>query len=355
MTRTGDHDVPLAMFGILLLFSVYRYFQSDCQDKKYLLLLTLLLIAASLTKGIAGLFFGPAIVLFALYKRQLLNLLRDRYTWFAVLAYVVVILGYYLARNASCPDFIYRVWAFEVGGHYGETRDGHDHPWFWYMKQWYDFKFQYWLPFLPLGIGLLFHPRFRAQRDIHVLLLLAFGTYLAVVSSSQTKLSWYDASLYPIMAIWAGFVLYQLWEGLMQWLEPRRLSGRYLIGLLFLLAFFAFPYRDIMEKVYEPKDVLYPPEKYGFLMKQLEQTMPDFRSYHILQLGQSTHALFYQLVYNETKGYQIGRYHAFESARPGDFIMACQNRVKKRLEKEFEVQLWQSTDQCRLYYLVKKK
>ncbi|MEM7659428.1 MAG: glycosyltransferase family 39 protein [Bacteroidota bacterium] len=355
MSRTGDHDVPLALFGLLLLLMVHRYFSAEIQEKKYLGWITLLLICTTLTKGIAGLFFGPAIVLYALYRKQLIPLLKDKYTWYAALTYVVVIAGYYLVRNEICPDFLDRVWRYEVGGHYGATRDGHNHPWFWYLKQWYEFKFHYWLPLIPLGIGLTFHPKFRQIRDLSVLFLLASTTYLAVISNSQTKLSWYDASLYPMMAFWAGLVCFVLWQSIMDWLQANSISKRYLFTALFVLGLFAFPYRDIMEKVYEPKDVLYPPEKYGFLMKQMDKTMPDFQSYQILHVGQSTHSLFYQLVYNEVKGYQIGRYFAYESAKEGDFIMACQNRIKRRLEREFETQVWQSTEQCKLYYLVKRK
>lgn len=355
VTRTGDHDAPLALFGLVLLLAFYHYLESDRQDRRQLALLTAMLCCAALTKGVAGLFFGPGMLLYALYKRQFLALLRDRHTWLALGAYLLVVGGYYLYREWDCPGFLDRVWRYEVGGHYGATRDGHLHPWYWYFQNFYINKFTYWLPLLPLGIGLFFHPRLRALRDLGVLLLLAGASWMAVISNSETKLLWYDASMYPLMALVVGLALYQLHTGVQQWLAAPTPGWRYLTTVLFLLVFFLMPYRFIISKVYHPQEVLYQPEKYGFLIKQTERNLPDLKQYHILHLGQSTHALFYQLVYDLTKGYRIGRYRAPESTRVGNVVMTCQPRLRRYLSERYELELLQAYDECVLVRLVARK
>lgn len=355
LSRTGDHDIPLALFGLIFLISVYRYLDSDRTEKKYLFFLTLMLIFMALTKGVAGLFFAPGVVLYALYKRQLIPLLRDPYTWLALGIYILAIGGFYFFRHLDCPEFLDRMWKYEMGGHYAKTRDGHKHPWFWYFTNWYFERFKYWLPLIPLGIGLTFMNRFRFIRDWGILLLICFGSYMAVISNSQTKLLWYDASVYPIMAFWAGLVLYHLYQGLITYLKPDGIWRRYLIGALFCLTFFTYPYRDIIEKVYDPHDVRYIPERYGFLIKETERLLPDLKRYNILQIGQSTHVLYYQLVYNQIKDYRIRRYRAVESVKIGDVIMACQPGVKKNLKENYDYELLLGAEDCILVRLNRRK
>ncbi|RMG72761.1 MAG: phospholipid carrier-dependent glycosyltransferase [Bacteroidetes bacterium] len=354
VSRTGDHDAPLALFGIVLLLAYYHYLETERRDTRQLIIMTAMLSAAALTKGVAGLFFGPGMVLYALYKRQLIPILRDRRTWLAVAAYLGVVAGYYLYREWDCPGFLSRVWRYEVGGHYGATRDGHLHPWYWYFQNLY-YKFTYFLPLLPLGIALFFVPKLRALRSLGVLLLLAAASWMAVISNSETKLLWYDASLYPILSLIVALALYQLHQALHVWLTLSDWRFRSLATGLFLLAFFALPYSFIISKVYHPKEVTYIPEQYGFLIKQTERNLPDLKNYHILHLGQSTHALFYQLVYDLTKDYQIGRYRSPESIQVGDVIMACQNQMKKRLFGFYDVEVLQAYENCVLVRVVAPK
>ena len=353
LSRTGDHDIPLALFGLIFLLSVYRYLDSERTDKKYLILLTLMLILMALTKGVAGLFFAPGVLLYALYKRQLIPLLKERSTWIALGIYVAAIGGFYILRHMDCPEFLDRMWKYEVGGHYGKTRDGHKHPWNWYLNNWYVGRFP-WLPFVPFGIGLTFLHRFRHLRDLGVLLLISFVTYMAVVSNSQTKLLWYDASVYPIMAFWVGLVFYFLFEGIKKSLGGTQIRNL-ILGTLFCVSLFAFPYRDIMLKVYQPRDVHYVPERYAYLIKRAENLLPETTHYNILHVGQSTHILFYQLVYNNLKDYRIRRYRALESVKVGDIVMACQPNIKKRLMERYEYKLMLGAEDCILIHLLSKK
>lgn len=355
MSRTGDHDIPLALFGLIFLLSVYRYLDSHRTEKKYLVVLTLMLIFMALTKGIAGLFFGPGVVLYALYKRQLLPLLRDKYTWIAVGVYILAVVGFYLFRHLDCPEFLDRMWKYEMGGHYGKTRDSHDHPWYWYFHNWYIGRFP-WLPLVPLGIGMMFLNRFRDLRDWGVMMLICFVTYMAVVSNSQTKLLWYDASVYPMLAFWAAWVLYTLFNGLKRHFAPLNISKTYLLGILFLIGIFVFPYRDIMQKVYLPRDVHYVPERYGHIIKETERLLPDITEYCVLHIGQSTHILFYQLIYNNLKDYRIKRYRSPESVKVGDTVMVCQTNVKNRLMREYEYEFVLGTqNKCVLLHLIRRK
>lgn len=355
--RTGDHDVPLAIFNWIVLICWYRYLQYDGTRKKYIYGLALALTCAVLTKNIAGLFFGPALLIYTLYKRKLGMVLRDKHLYLAAGVFILLTGGYYLYRILDCPSFFDRMWRYEMGGHYGATRDGHDHPWYWYVNNLYVNRFRAFLPLIPLSLILVFAKPFRKMRDLGVILILGTASVLILISGSSTKLIWYDATAFPPLAMLVGLVLWQLYEGLMDRWKPAHQVGRYMGTLGFLLIFFLFPYMGIMKYVYLPKQVRYESERYANLIWQTERNRPDIKEYAIIHLGQSAHALFYQNVYNLTRddGYHIRRFVSAASARSGQVVMACQKEVIWELYANYEIEVIQAWNGCQIVRLLPKE
>ena len=116
ISRSGDHDAPLAVMGWLALLYFFKYLQNDRKERRHLWIFTGLLIATTLTKSVAGLFFTPALLLYSLYKKQFLNLLKSRDFWIAVGIYILVVGGYYLWREIEHPGFWKAMNKGEIGG-----------------------------------------------------------------------------------------------------------------------------------------------------------------------------------------------------------------------------------------------
>jgi 4-amino-4-deoxy-L-arabinose transferase-like glycosyltransferase len=355
VSRTGDHDAPLAAFGWLALMSLYLYLEGERKNPRWMYGLMAALIAATLTKSVAGLFFAPGMFLYVLYKREFLHLLRDRHFWFAVGGYVVVVAGYYLFREWDHPGFLTDVGTGELGGHYLKTRDGHQWPYWWFAERLVTLKYQWWIGWFLAGGILAFHPRLRHFRDLAVLLWLAWLSWMLVISGSQTKLEWYDASLYPVMAMMGAIVLSVLYQALLDWLGPNSVFWRYLVSLLFISVLFLPPYVQVFKKVYRPQDINHPGERYGELMEQVARDFPAEKNYTIVYRSYSFHALFYQLVYNQQKGYEISRKRKFEEMKEGETVMLCEKGGLAYARKHFKVENISAKDGCFIMRLLKRK
>ncbi|MCB0838311.1 MAG: glycosyltransferase family 39 protein, partial [Bacteroidetes bacterium] len=96
ISRTGDHDAPLAVMGWLSLLYFFRYLQNDRKSTRDLWIFTFLMIAATLTKSVSGLFFVPALVIYSLYKKQFVALMTSKELWLSVAAFVIAVGGFYL-------------------------------------------------------------------------------------------------------------------------------------------------------------------------------------------------------------------------------------------------------------------
>ncbi|MEL7530722.1 MAG: glycosyltransferase family 39 protein [Bacteroidota bacterium] len=355
VTRTGDHDGVLAAMGFLALWCLYCYLHGERKDPRWMYGLAASLVAATLTKSVAGLFFAPGMLVYVLYKRQLVALLKDKHFWFGVGGFAFCVAGYYLYREWDAPGFLQNLQKGELGGHYLKTRDGHVHPYLWYWDRLINLKYAYW--FLPALFGLLvsYHPRFKKWRDWHTLLWMAWLSWMLVISSSQTKLEWYDASLYPIMAMWVGLGLTLLYYGLRDFLKLEKGAWPYIIKLAFVLLFFALPYKTIIQKVYAPKDNDYPGEYYGYLMEQAEDKFPDLKQYTLMFDGYSFHCLFYQLVYNQQKGYDIRRERKVVNLQVGETAMLCQPQTISYLEENFVLEYLTGKQGCKLVKILREK
>jgi 4-amino-4-deoxy-L-arabinose transferase-like glycosyltransferase len=352
VARTGDHDAPLAVFGWLSLLYFFKYLQNDRQSSRDLWIFTFFLIAGTLTKSVSGLFFCPAMLLYSLYKKQFVALLKTRDFWLAIAAFVISVGSFYVIREIEHPGFWKFIVKGELGGRYLGTLNGHNFPWYWYAVRLYKIKFMPWLLLLPVGIGLMITDKNRRLADFGVLMTLAGITWMTVISTAQTKLEWYDASLYPVMAMLVGYVLYRAYQLVMSYVPIKSNALRSGLTVLIFILVFAFPYKKIIEKVYQPKDIDYPGERYGLLISQVKNKYPDLKEFTIQYNSFSTHILFYQLVYNQHRGYHISRIDKPEEARVGMTVMSCDPNDVKYLEENFVVEPITGKEGCKLLRLL---
>jgi 4-amino-4-deoxy-L-arabinose transferase-like glycosyltransferase len=355
VSRTGDHDAALAVLHCLALMSYFRYLQIERSQPKWLYATALLLAAAVLTKSIAGLILLPAYLVYTLYQRQLGAMLRERQTWTALACLLLPIAAHYGYMEWTREAYFEKLWRGELGGHYFETRNNHRAPFNFYLQLIWEEKYQPWALFLPLSAVLLAHPRLRAWRDWGIFLWIAALNWLLVISFSQTKLIWYDATLYPFFAWMVGLVLWSMYQGLVQDWGKKTPPYRSLLTAAFLLLFFFQPYRQILKRVYMPQDLNHPGEYAAYLMEKVAQEQPDLQRYKLLYRPYSMHAVFYQFVYNEEKGYEIERIYQAEALQPGDYCLSCDPAEQQQVQALFEVEGLHTTKGCWLYRVEERK
>ncbi|MEM9986747.1 MAG: hypothetical protein AAF804_16770, partial [Bacteroidota bacterium] len=349
MARTGDHDVPLAAFSLLILLGAYRFDASEGKDQRAIFLMAIAWLGGFLTKGSAALFFLPGIFVFFLAKKRLLPLMKHRATWWSLLGVSVALGAYLLYQEWSCPGFVLKMNRFEGVGHFVKARQGHQHPWDFYLKSWYEWKFTYWLPWLIPSAFLFWHAKYRAWRPVLGLIWACTISATLTISLSGTKLVWYDAVILPLLALLTGFSLLVLWESICQWLTLTDYLRQYLAGTVFFLVIGLVPYLAILDKVYFPQERMYVDERYPFLMEKLATYHPEEIDYAILQTYRGNHILFYRYLYNHHQGYQIRRYRDLAEVIQGDKLMICQPDINEYFRTWFEFEIVESYENCYLY------
>lgn len=206
MLRTGDHDAPLAFF--LLLSGLYFFEYVILGRKASIWGLGFWFLCALLTKNILAGVVVPSWILFAFFwgnRRLLFSDIRLYAMAFGVLGVFAATIGGF---EWAYPGFFNRMWNYELMGRYTEVIEGHTGPWYYYIA----LMFQEDLAFAVLilvasAVGLLGAKRNALSGKLAVFISVMALVYLAVISYSKTKLPWYDAPIFPMLALLAALVM----------------------------------------------------------------------------------------------------------------------------------------------------
>ncbi|SNC64059.1 Dolichyl-phosphate-mannose-protein mannosyltransferase [Hymenobacter gelipurpurascens] len=203
VARTGDYETLLLLFTTSQVLAVFAWLQT--RQRRYLLLAGGAIGLAILTKGVAGLFLVPGLALEVLRRRKLPGLLREPATWVAVLLAVGPPLVWYTLREQMLPGYLAAVWQNELGGRLLENLEQQSGPWYTYLLHFVTQQFLLWTPWVVACIWAI--ARRPIQRPAHRFLAVVAwsgGVFLGLISVSATKHTWYDAPLYPLLALLLG-------------------------------------------------------------------------------------------------------------------------------------------------------
>ncbi|SMB80578.1 glycosyl transferase family 39 [Hymenobacter roseosalivarius DSM 11622] len=151
VARTGDFDALLTLWTTLGTLRWLAYLATGRARHAWGTGVAFAL--AVLTKGIAGLLFGPGIVVATLLTGQARRL-RHLAPWGALSLILGTGLTWYTVRELAAPGYLAGVWQYEVGGPAGEALEGHGHPFLWYVSKLADTRFSAWLSAALAGVGL---------------------------------------------------------------------------------------------------------------------------------------------------------------------------------------------------------
>lgn len=193
--RTGDYDALLVMWTVAAAYHYFYFLQK--KSLYHILLFSLCLSAAVLTKSVMGAFILPALGIYTILNRQLLAILKDYKIYLAGIIFLSIVITYYLLREYSQPGYLNIVYENELGGRFNKSLEVVNHPFLFYFEH---IKMPYWIIFLFLNI--IFIKRiFIKYRNLALFSFLIIFCHLLIISSAATKHTWYDALIYPFISI----------------------------------------------------------------------------------------------------------------------------------------------------------
>lgn len=345
VTRTGDHDSLLVLFMIISLFSFYKYISVQEMPAKYLFIGTIFLIASTYTKSVVALMYIPGLMIFSIYKRKLVSIVRSPYFLLAVLLYAATISFYYLHRESASPGYLKAVWNEELFHRYTNKKESF---WF-YTKLFNSSRFTPWIFLLGPSIWLCFKYSSKAVKDFLVLILACATSYFIIISSGS-KNAWYDALLYPLFSIFIGYSLYLVifTININKWIKTSVIS---LYSLSWLFAYSSIIHRDITISS-KHSDI----ETYGiayFLREEIDAGRYG-ENYCVYYDSYDAHLLFYTTAYRLKRG-NISLTNRLPKFEKGKIIIASRSQDIAHLQNAYNGEFLNRAEYAKCFKLTSIK
>lgn len=332
-TRTGDYDALLTLFTTLS--GLYFFTYCETTKNKHLYLFFAFTAMAVLTKSITGLLFLPGMVLYSIIQKQFIPLLKNKHFYFGLLSFLVVAAGYYLLREMNNSGYIAAVIENELGGRYLKTLEDNTHGFWYYFDNIIGTHYSTWVLLVPSGLIIGLFSRELQIKRITLFSFLLIVTFFLVISSSQTKLEWYDVPLYPFLSILVAVFIHFIFELLnnIKWIKQTLQVN--VVPFIFLFLLFIIPYQKIIDKTYKPKNYSSGKTFYeiGYYLKDAIKGKHDLNQQFLLYKGYNTHNKFYLNILND-KGVEIS-FKYWDNLDEGDVVFAFQHEVKKYVEDNY--------------------
>jgi 4-amino-4-deoxy-L-arabinose transferase-like glycosyltransferase len=249
--RTGDYDAPLVLCLTVLCGSYFLHLESG--KPRHIYLASISATLAALTKGVAGLLMVPGLVVFTVFRRKILTVIRTPHFFAGVAIFLVFGLGYYPLRELRNPGYLKAVYENELGGRFLVAVEGHARPWYFYLKGLFLERMEPWAWLTPLAFLFGVWRSRGAQRRLYVFCGLVILLYTLVISSGATKLPWYDLPLYPFAALIVGGFLHKMSIFLTSQLKTSS-TVKKLVRVAFLAVILTVPYVDAVRWVKAPRE-----------------------------------------------------------------------------------------------------
>lgn len=352
-TRTGDYDALLALFTTLsgLLFFIF----CETRKNKYLYLFFACMAFAVLTKSITGLLFLPAFAIYAIWQKQLLALLKNKHFYFGLLAFLCLVIGYYLLREMNNPGYIAAIQENELGGRFLNTIENHKQGFWYYYNNFIDFQLSAWYLLVPCGLLTGLASKNQQINRITLFSSLMLITFLIIISTAQTKLEWYDVPMYPFLAILITVFIYHIFAWLRDsaWINHKLKYN--IVPFLFLFLIAITPYSKIIDKTYKPQEYPWDKDFYeiGYYLKDAVKGRVDVDSSYLAYEGYNAHNSFYLKIL-QANGIRIA-FKDWTNLDNNDKVIACQQNVKQYVENSYFYEIIQEKGNVVNYKIYGKK
>lgn len=339
--KNGDYDAPLmllsAAYGLTFFIALekMRVGQSRAIARN-LYLFYFLLSLAILTKSSAALLFLPALVLYALLTKQFLPLLKNKHTYIGLLIPIILVGGFYIAREMASPGYLRAVWENEFGGRFMTVIEEHGGSFWCYVKNLLLTRFEFWT--IPAVMGAVLGLRSRRLRlkRLSLFSVVMVGVYGLIISLAQTKIFWYDLPMYPFLAILASVFVFRIFECL------KTYSKKWL-SYAFLVCLFAPAVVQIYKVGFIPRETTdwevdtHIKTHYLRELCRHGENIDPARHYVVVKDGYYAQHLFYIYLLQD-KGVSIDLL-PLDSVRSGDRVLCDKPETAAYLSQTFEATL----------------
>jgi hypothetical protein len=247
VARSADYDSLLVLFttGAVMAFGLAlepRTATEVAVRPCWIMCFAGMTILALFTKDIAACLMLPGLVVYAALRRSLVAMVLSPVVWACALLVLVVTATFLVLRESAAPGYVQALLTNDVTGRFAGALDGHPGPWWQYLndlvKVWplgFSRPFHWmdpggsafpWSWLFPLSALSAITSKTPAARRAALLALCAVASLLFFISSSQTKLAWYNAPVYPFLAVLTGLGAKRVWDIALQSQVP--LVGRLL-------------------------------------------------------------------------------------------------------------------------------
>ncbi|MEO1402919.1 MAG: glycosyltransferase family 39 protein [Cyanobacteria bacterium J06635_1] len=365
VARTGDYDAMLLFWVTLYSICLFMYANAELEGRKskYLLLATIFVTLAALTKSIAGVLMIPGFLMYLAHQKQLIKSLTKPQTYLAIIGFVAIISSYYVIRELQEPGFLQVVMTYEFG-RYGSTLENHNHPITFYFTQ-IQKKFTPWFYLLPFCFFLTQLSHSFKVKQFGKFALWLCSSYLLIISLSKTKLPWYDAQFYPLASIVIGLgcseilalvqnIVSEYRTGL---LRPKKTIVKYVL----IASLVTLPYANTFyATIYQNKGLLYtsvnnPRLMYGDYLKHITRSQPFLERFTVFynpiivySQPYNAHLLFYSKVLNLDK-YSINLKTDREQLIANEVVLTCDPESSDVIRTGYKAGSIDSVNNCQTY------
>lgn len=348
MLRTGNQDVPFAMYLLLAVLYFWKYI--EYQKTKDVLWFSFFMIAALLTKNLLSVIVLPGMFAFLLLNKSRFRTIMGSYkTYLSILliagVYILTLVYFEWQHNG----FFDRMWNYELLGRYTNTIEGHSGGFFYYFDIFFNQGGTYLGYTILFGLFVLFDKRAEMRlKRLTTLLSLVFVSYLLFISISATKTEWYLAPLYPLGAIIAILGIYHLYQN---YILKSSLPVKVFIGAL-LLILVSENYSSVISEIYKPEPT-HREQFYGYHIKNNNVHLG--KSFYMIDSNFGTAAYFAKEVYNRNQGFDITFRKDFENIEIPSKILTCRPNEMRFIENNFEYELINDKATfCKSYVITKR-
>lgn len=348
--RTGDYDIFLTLFTTL--YTLCFYVHCHNLKNKWLQWFWLFLTLAVLIKGVAGLFFVPGLAVFALLQKHFKILLYNKWLYTGFLFLLMVVGSYYALREWHAPGFLQAVYNNELGGRYLKELEQNGQPLLYYFRN-FTWRYPYWIYLLVPSVIAGYFSHSGKVKNFSLFTFILSITYLLIISSSKTKLQWYDLPLYPLFALQIGLLLYYGWL----WLQMQLHVGvshavRLAMACTLSSLVFVLPFRAIHQHIKKLGSYMEDREQGWFLQQAIKQKK-DLNNYTFLyedydrQIRYYTKRLQWQKV-------NVRLSNHVKDMKPGTYVVVSADSTRQKLLQLYQVAKQHEQYGCDVYFIKSK-
>ena len=349
VARHGEYDALLIFFITLASLLFFIYSENPVRNYKYLYLFALMVFLAAMTKGIAAFVFLPGLLLYSLFRLKIREMLLSKHLYINILLVVVSVCSYYILREQLNPGYIDAVINNEIGGRYLEVNEGHHGSFWYYFNEMLKWAYVPWIYFLIPASFLILWNKSQTRR-IGIYFALWIISFFLIISSGETKLTWYAAPIYPIAALIIGIGCGEILQLVSNNFKVRDIEYYFLTGVMVLII---FPYINIIKTIKTPLPEYSNEMKYRDYLRYVTKEYPDSR-FVVANRDYNGHLYFYIKQINK-KGGRISYNRKLDNElSTGDKVVTCDYEMKEKITNKYNfIYLHQGND-CETYLILPK-